>query len=102
MVGMQPQESVQRHFSLSHACPSPPCPTHCSLLHIAKGGTWIPSTHHLWPHTFKAATRTCLLAAQSSAAHHSDSTRACGLGSLPTDVLLHILSIAALPMSAWL
>jgi hypothetical protein len=63
------------------------------MLHAAKGPTyWSPAHHRAWPEGFGTAAATVLLAA------HRGRT---GLASLPPDVVLHILRLAAHPMSAW-
>ncbi|PSC73055.1 hypothetical protein C2E20_3598 [Micractinium conductrix] len=68
------------------------------LLFVARGGTWSPATHRLWPPAFKAATRTLLLAgARSSGSGRSG----CPLAALPGDELLRVVELAAAPMSAW-
>ena len=64
---------------------------------LAKGGSWGPASNRLWPDGFQATTKTVLLAARRAAEGYP-----CGLGALPPDVLLHILSLAAMPMSSWL
>ena len=86
----------------------------CRLVFVARGGAWSPANHHHWPDAFKAAARTLLLTASSTAGSTGDSW-ACGscagrgerrapasLAALPADVLLRILSLAAAPMSTWL
>ena len=82
----------------------------CRLVFVARGGTWSPSTHHHWPDAFKAAARTLLLTASCTGS--GDASRkgqaaplrsgAPRLASLPADVLLRIVPLAAGPMSAWL
>jgi hypothetical protein len=94
----------------------------CRLLFVARGGTWSPSNHRLWPAAFKASIRTLLLCSNSSeggknnteklAPAASDGSDGCSdggdgssdvcLASLPADALLRIIHLAAAPMSAWL
>ena len=95
---------------------------------IARGGTWSPATHCHWPETFQAAARTLLLAASSAGAQPAvqpkggegagratrgrrRSQRAAagapadgggGLAALPGSNVLHVLELAAMPMSDWL
>ena len=77
---------------------------------MARRGAWSPATHCNWPDAFKAATNTLLLAccrtvgsgAGSVAASRGARPAPAGLASLPADVLLRILQLAAAPMSAWL
>ena len=91
------------------------------LLFIARGGSWSPGEHRHWPDRFKAAARTLLLSASASAAsrqaagrrvtrassrRHPHAAAAAGspfpcLGDLPEEVLLHILRLAAHPLSGW-
>jgi hypothetical protein len=66
---------------------------------VARGGTWSPATHRLWPPAFKAAAHTLLLASGRSA---SDGEAPDQLAALPADALLRVLELAAAPMSAWL
>ncbi|KAL4436554.1 hypothetical protein ABPG75_003693 [Micractinium tetrahymenae] len=58
---------------------------------------WSPAQHSRYPPAFKAAARTLLLAAQRG----SGQRPAASLGSLPVEVLLAILGVAAYPLSAW-
>ena len=87
----------------------------CRLLFVARGGTWSPTTHHNWPDAFKAAARVLLLAgsriggagsaacsAAGSAAGSAGGGSGCRLAVLPESVLLHIIQLAAAPMSSWL
>lgn len=88
------------------------------LLFVARGGAldWTTSAHNNWPDRFKAATRALLLAAHrsarnsprqyhgagsSKAACPATSAAATGLASPPHDLLLHVVRLAASPMSAW-
>ena len=73
--------------------------TICRLVFLAKGGSWCPASHRLWPDGFRAAAKTVLLAARRDSGAGGGS---CGLGVLPPDVLLKVLSLAAMPMSSWL
>jgi len=85
----------------------------CRLLFVAKGGTWSPSTHHLWPDAFKAAVRALLLAAGSGNTHASagiggirlaDQEQHCqpaAITSLPAGIVISIIRLEAAPMSAW-
>ncbi|KAL4431354.1 hypothetical protein ABPG75_006610 [Micractinium tetrahymenae] len=95
------------------------------LVFLARGGTWTPATHHLWPDAFKAAARILLLAASSAGVKpaaeaapggSSSKRRRRGRGAakarprfqhgwlaaLPAGAVMHILKLSALPMSAWL
>ena len=94
------------------------------LLFLARtGGAWRPATHRHWPPAFQQATRALLLcaAAGSSSASAAEGarrvTRAAArgrrqqrasseaarlLGALPAGVLLHVLKLAAEPLSTWL
>ena len=94
------------------------------LLFLARtGGAWSPATHHQWPPAFKQAARTLLLCAAAgssggsaaegaqraarTAARRRHSQRAPSeaarlLGALPADVLLHVVKLAAEPLSAWM
>jgi hypothetical protein len=82
----------------------------CRLLFVARGGTWSPTTHHNLPDAFKAAARVLLLAGSrtggtgsaASSAAGSAGGGGCRLPVLPDSVLLHIIQLAAGPMSAWL
>ena len=88
----------------------PACCGCCRLEFVARRGAWSPATHCNWPDAFKAATNTLLLAccrtvgsgAGSVAASRGARPAPAGLASLPADVLLRILQLAAAPMSAWL
>ena len=110
--------------------PSPTPPLLRSVLFVARGGGWSPATHHHWPEHFRAMARAFLLTAHATAASrgavHGAVTRsharrrplavapdaaATGgmttpasscLGDLPPAVLLHILRLAATPLSSWL
>ncbi|PRW20716.1 hypothetical protein C2E21_8712 [Chlorella sorokiniana] len=78
---------------------------------------WYPENHRRFLSSFRASARTLLLAAhhgssteQSIAAQPSmgsggssadDDSGMVGLASLPHDLLLHILSMAVYPLSAW-
>ena len=66
----------------------------CRVLFVARGGTSSSSSQRLWPNAFKAATRTLLLAGCPSGMNSSS------LATLPAPLLLHILQLAAAPMSA--
>ncbi len=83
---------------------------------------WSPDTHFAWPASFREAARALLLASQRLAAPGAvavvgstsqgsqqqqgpsgpAAANAATLGSLPTGVLLHILGMAAHPLSAWI
>ncbi|PRW57256.1 ankyrin repeat [Chlorella sorokiniana] len=62
--------------------------------------TWTPTTHQQFLPSFQDAVRALLLAAHR-ASHQPGRGTAAGLGALPQDVLLHIVSLAAYPSSAW-
>jgi hypothetical protein len=75
----------------------------CRLVFVACGGAWSPATHHRWPDSFKAAARVVLLAGgrtggSGRGVRHAP---AASLATLPADVLLRIVQLAAAPMSAW-
>lgn len=94
------------------------------MLFVARtGGAWSPTTHRFCPPAFKAAVRTLLLcgaaglAASSPAAGVQRLTRAAArrcpqrsapaeaarlLGSLPPDMLQHVLKLAVEPLSSWI
>lgn len=75
---------------------------------------WSPDNHDVWPARFRQAAHALLLtarrletqpAAAAAAGSSSDEQRGAvprpTLGSLPAGVLLHILGLAAHPVSAW-
>ncbi len=95
----------------------------CRLLLVARGQVWSPASHVNWPDAFKAAVRCLLLTANSKAgggkgsvARRSERRRrgkaprlagavaasSAGLHSLPQELLLKIVGLAAEPMSRWL
>jgi hypothetical protein len=93
--------------------------TPCRLRLAAQGGSWTTEVHRIWPEAFKAAVRTLLLAnhkrgaplgggrpasrAQRAARRRGDVVPAgASLATLPRELLPHIFSAAAWPMSAWL
>jgi hypothetical protein len=71
----------------------------CRLAFVARGGTWTPTSHHHWPDGFKHAARALLLVCSRSSG--AGSSARC-LPVLPDFVLLHIIQLAATPMSAWM
>ena len=94
------------------ATPHRPCPTlrfarnicMCLLrraLFVAKGGSWSPATHRLWPDSFKAAVRTMLLAASGSGKRSGGGSGQLNLlAVLPPDALQRVIELAS-PLSAW-
>lgn len=96
------------------------------MLFVARGGGWSPVTHHHWPERFRVMARAFLLTAHATvasrgavegavtrslargrppgAAAAGGVNRPAGscLGDLPPAVLLHILCLAATPLSSWL
>ena len=92
-----------------------------SLLFLARtGGAWSPATHHHWPRALKQAARALLLCAAAGgpaaqggqhamllapAPPGGQQSSASGalrlLGGLPPDVLLHVLKLAAEPLTVW-
>lgn len=96
----------------------------CRLLIVARGEAWSSSRHVDWPDAFKAAVRCLLLAANTKAGTAQDSAAqqrvdrrrrgkaprlsapagagSASLASLPQELLLKIVELAAAPMSEWL
>lgn len=86
------------------------------------GKPWAPQDHWCYPPAFQAAARALLLAHQRAAGCSSQpaavvapaaeageegceagaGAAAAGLGSLPGEVVLHVLGLASRPLSAWL
>ena len=67
---------------------------------------WFPAEHHRFLPSFRAAVRTLLLALHRTS--HTASGGAGGraslgslMASLPPDLLHHIISLAAYPLSTW-
>lgn len=79
-----------------------PLPACCSWLwHAYQRPAWTPDSHQQFQPAFRAAARTLLLAAHRSGKQAGRSATT-GLGAMPQDVLLHIISTAAYPTCAWL
>lgn len=103
---------------LSHRCRCAPHRRAHQLALLASQAEWSPDCHKGWPPKLQAATRLLLLAAWrrcagcgagSSGRHdggaaagaHKCGCSAAGLASLPVEVLLRIIQLAAQPVGLW-
>ena len=116
-----PQHAQLRSLLALYLPTRGPPPAMQTLLFLARtGGAWSPATHHHWPRAFKQAARALLLCAAAGghaaqggqhamllapAPPGGQQSSASGalrlLGGLPPDVLLHVLKLAAEPLTVW-